>query len=447
MARTMKMAMHTSWETKKGGSDWVGARAFSPGTLAKSWAIRTKTWMPIRLRTTCTKVKVVIPKIMKALRQRKCLNEWRERKIASATFGSKVADRTGKKRSLHRGGFAEREECGLGGRSGGDGVEFGVVLAERFGNFDFGAFEDVDELEGVDDGLALEMIVGDDEGVPGLSGDFVDAGDPRSQFFRGVEIVVALVGGNGRVVGEPRVVAAAMKTDVAEGRSDLRRRSERTADDGLVDVAEAGVVFTEERESFGGVPRVVADFDDERVIAKAEENGGEIRDGFPGAMKRKRELKKDGAEFIGGAENIEAGADGAFVVGGGAGVVGEFLPELGGEDEARIGGDKIDPVGGKIGAHGLVKGGINLNGVEEFGEIGGFVETLGATRRIHVASPVRIRPAGRADAQGARGRRRGVQRSVRVAGRRGNVSYAGGGWRFSCAARHGKGAADALRAE
>jgi hypothetical protein len=348
---------------------------------------------------------------------------------------------------LRRRGFAEREESGFGGGSGGDGVEFGVVLAERFGNFNFGAFEDVDELEGVDDGLALEMIVGDDKGVAGVFGDFADASDPRSELFGGVEIVVALVGGDGGVVGKPRVVAAAMKTDVADGRGGLGRGGERAADDGLVNVAEAGVVFTEERESFGGVPRVVADFDDERVIAKAEENGGEIRDGFPGAMKRKRELKKDGAEFIGGAENIEAGADGAFVVGGGAGVVGEFLPELGGEDEARIGGDKIDPVGGKIGAHGLVKGGINLNGVEEFGEIGGFVETLGATRRIHVASPVRIRPAGRADAQGVSGRRRGVQRSVRVAGRRGSVSHAGGGWMFSCAARHGKGAADALRAE
>jgi hypothetical protein len=307
---------------------------------------------------------------------------------------------------LRRRGFAERKESGLGGRSGGEGVEFGVVLAERFGDFDFGAFEDVDELEGVYYRFALEMVVGDDESVASVFGDFVNAGDPRGELFGGVEIVVALVSGDGAVVGEPGVVAAAMKTDVTDGRSSLGRRSERAADDGLVDVAEAGAVFAKERERFGRVPGVVADFDDERVIAKAEENGGEIGGCFSGAMKRKRKLKKDGTEFPGGTENVEAGADGAFIGGGGAGVVGEFLPEFGGENEAGIGGDKIDPVGGKIGAQGLVEGSVDLNGVEEFCEIGGFVETFGAARRINVASPVRIRPAGGADAQSASGRRR-----------------------------------------
>jgi hypothetical protein len=348
---------------------------------------------------------------------------------------------------LRRRRFAEGEEGGLGGWSSGDGVEFGVALAERLGDFDFGALEDVDELKGVDDGFGLEMIVGDDKGVGRMLEDFADAGDPRGELFGGIEIVVALVGGDGGVVGEPGVVAAAMKTDVADGRSSMGRRSERAADDGLVNVAEAGAVFAEEGERFGRVPGVVADFDDERIIAKAEENGREIRGGFPGAMKRKRELKKDGAEFVGGAENIEAGAHGAFVVGGGAGVVGEFLPELSGEDEAGVGRDEIDPVGRKIGAERLVKGGVDLNSVEEFGEIGGFVETFGAARRINVAGPVRIRPAGGADAQSASGRRRGVQRSVRVAGRRGNVGHAEGGWRFSCAARHGESAEDALGAE
>jgi len=348
--------------------------------------------------------------------------------------------------SLRR-GLANGEEGRLGGGSGGDGVEFGVVLTERLGDFDFGAFENVDELEGVYDGLALEMVVGDDEGVASVFGDFANAGDPGSELFSGVEIVVALVSGDGAVVGEPGVVAAAMKTDVADGRSSLGRRSERAADDGLVNVAEAGAVFAKERERFGRVPCVVADFGDERVIPKAEENGGEIGGCFPGAMKRKRKLKKDGTEFPGGAKNVEAGADGAFVVGGGAGIVGEFLPEFGGEDEAGVGRDEIDPVGGKIGAERLIKGGVDLNSVEEFCEIGGFVENFGAARRINVAGPIRIRPAGGADAQSALGRRRRVQRSMPGDGRRGNVSHAGGGWRFSCAARHGDSAADALGAE
>jgi len=309
---------------------------------------------------------------------------------------------------LYGRGFIEGEKGGLGGGSGGDVVELGVALAERLGDFDFGAFEDVDELEGVDDGFALEMIVGDYKGVAGVFGDFVDARDPRSELFGGVEIVVALVGGDGGVVGKPRVVAAAMKTDVADGRGGLGRGGERAADDGLVNVAKAGAVFAEERQSVGRIPSAVANFDDKRVIAKTQEDGGEVRDSFLGAMKRKRELKKNGAEFIGGAENVEAGADGAFVGSGGARgagncVVSESLPELGGEDEAGIGGDKLDPVCGKIGAQRLVKRSVDLNGVEEFGEIGGFVEALGTARRINVAGPIRIRPACGADPQSASG--------------------------------------------
>ena len=114
------------------------------------------------------------------------------------------------------------------------------------------------------------MIVGDNEGVRSVLGDFSNAGDPGSEFFGGVEIVVALVGGNGSVVGEPRVVAAAVKADIADGRSGLGGRGEGASDDGLVDIAEAGAVFTKERKSFGGVPSVMADFDNERVVAKAQ---------------------------------------------------------------------------------------------------------------------------------------------------------------------------------
>ena len=40
----MKTAMHASCDTKKGGSDPVGAMAFSAGTFWKSCAIKTKTF-------------------------------------------------------------------------------------------------------------------------------------------------------------------------------------------------------------------------------------------------------------------------------------------------------------------------------------------------------------------------------------------------------------------
>lgn len=254
-------------------------------------------------------------------------------------------------------------------------------------------------MEGVDNGFALEVIVGDDEGVAGMFGDFADAGGPGSEFFGGVKIVVALVGGDGGVVGEPGVVAAAVEADVADGRSGLRGGGERAADDGLIDIAEAGVVFAEKRESFGGIPGGVADFDDERIVGKALEDGGEVGGGFFCAMEGEGELDKDGAEFVGGAKDVEAGADEALVIGGGAGVVGEFLPEFGGEEKARIGGDAVEPVGGVIGTQRMVEGGVDFDGIEKGGEVFGFVEIFGAARGIDVAGPVGVGPACGADAE------------------------------------------------
>ena len=241
-----------------------------------------------------------------------------------------------------------------------------------------------------------------------MFGDFADARGPGSEFDGGVEIVVALVGRDGGIFREPGIVAAAVETDVADRRSGLRGGGERAADDGLIDVAEAGVVFAEKGESFGRIPGGVPDFDDERIVGEALENGGEIGGGFLSAMKGKRELEEDGAEFVGGAENVKAGADEALVFGGGAGVVGEFLPEFGGEEEARIGGDAGEPVGGVIGTERMVEGGVDLDGVEERGEIFGLVEIFGASRGIDVAGPIGVGPAGGADAES--GRAHGIRR-------------------------------------
>ena len=107
----------------------------------------------------------------------------------------------------------------------GDFVEFRIMLAERLGYFHFLLLEDTDELERVNDGFALEMVVGDDERALGVVADLVDARDPRLELLPRVEIVVALVRWNILVVGKPGIVAAAVQTDVAEGRSRLRRRS------------------------------------------------------------------------------------------------------------------------------------------------------------------------------------------------------------------------------
>lgn len=278
------------------------------------------------------------------------------------------------------------------------------MLAERLRDFDLGAFQDADELKGVDHGFALVVIVGDDEGVTRTLADFVDARGPRSQLFRGIKVVVTFMGGDGSIVGEPSVVATAVEADVTHRRSGFGGRFERFSDDGLVDVAETGVALTEEGEGFRNLPGSVAELDNERIVGKAFEDRGEIGNGFARAVEGKRELEKDGAKFFGGAENVEAGADGAFVFGSGLGrggfrIVSEFLPELGGEDETRISGHAIKPLSGMVGTKGLVERGVDLDRVKEFGEKRCFVKILGAAGRVDVTGPVGIRPSRRADAE------------------------------------------------
>ena len=63
-------------------------------------------------------------------------------------------------------------------------------------------------------GLALEVIVGDDEGLLRLLGDGVDARLPAAQLRIGVEIVVAIVA---RIAVEPLLVVAAVQANVATG--------------------------------------------------------------------------------------------------------------------------------------------------------------------------------------------------------------------------------------
>ena len=159
----------------------------------------------------------------------------------------------------------------------------------------------------------------------------------------------------------------------------------------------------------------MADFDDQGIIGKAFKKCREIRNGLLRAVKRKRELEENGAEFAGSAEDVKASADGTLVGGGGAGdrVVSETLPEFGGEEETWIYEDTIDPMRGVVGAQGLIERRVDFDGVEKFSKIGGFMEALGAARGLDIAGIVWIGPACGADVEssGPRGMRRGTGRA------------------------------------
>ena len=108
------------------------------------------------------------------------------------------------------GGLAEREEHGLGGRGVGNFFELRILAAKWLGHFHFRALQDADELQGIDHGFALEVIVGNDKCFAGPLCDFANARDPGRELSRAVKIVVALMRGDGFVVREPRVVPPAV---------------------------------------------------------------------------------------------------------------------------------------------------------------------------------------------------------------------------------------------
>src|SRR6266480_1043204 len=55
----------------------------------------------------------------------------------------------------------QRKQRRLDRRSSGNSLELPILLAERLRNLYFRSFQDADELQGVDDGLSLKVIVGD----------------------------------------------------------------------------------------------------------------------------------------------------------------------------------------------------------------------------------------------------------------------------------------------
>ncbi len=98
-------------------------------------------------------------------------------------------------------------------------------------------------------------------------------------------------------------------------------------------------------------------------------------------MKRKRELQEHGAEFARFLKHVETGTDGFLVIFCGRRFVSEFLPEFRGEEERGVGRHALQPTCGVLGAQRLVEGRVDLDGIEEFREIGGLVEIFGRTIR------------------------------------------------------------------
>lgn len=92
-------------------------------------------------------------------------------------------------------------------------------------------------------------------------------------------------------------------------------------------------------------------------------------------------------------QRIETRVNGPYVFGGCVLFMREFLPELRREEKALIRGNAVEPLRGEIRAQRIVKRRVDLDGVEKFGEVGGFVKAARTRRGVEDAVPIGVRPS------------------------------------------------------
>src|ERR1700733_12118430 len=102
-----------------------------------------------------------------------------------------------------------------------------------------------------------------------MFGYMADAIRPGRELLILIKVVVTFFGRYERIIGEPRVIAASVKADVADSRRGALSGFHRAANHRLINVAEAHAPGVKHREKFFVIPGAVPDFDHERVIAEA----------------------------------------------------------------------------------------------------------------------------------------------------------------------------------
>src|SRR5579871_1783234 len=170
------------------------------------------------------------------------------------------------------------------------------------------------------------------------------------------------------------------------------------ANQGLINVAESGVVLREESKGFGYVPGGVTNFHYEGKIGEAFQQCHEICRSFWCAMKCERELQQHSPELAGSAKRFESVAHQFFVFFGSGHFVSESLPKFCGENEIPVRGYIAEPLLCVFGFYRVVEGSIYFDGVEEFREITRLVKALWFFLWVDKPVPVRIGPACRTDA-------------------------------------------------
>ena len=257
------------------------------------------------------------------------------------------------------------------------------------------------------------MIVGDYVGRLRPGSYVFDALFPTNKFFLTVKIVVAVVA----IVGvEPLIVVAPVEPNVGDRRGDVFGGGKRTAEDGLIDVAEGDILVGERGEGFGVVPTGVAHFDDARIFDELAQEPIEIFAIERSVFERQGELNEEGAEASVIGENVETFTGASFVVVSGTdgrrggrtyhryGGVGEGAIQLGREKKIGVHGrDPAAPELGELGLDRSVERRVDLGGIEEAGEIFKRMQlAVLHTGWIEDTFPVFVGPASSAETNGVR---------------------------------------------
>ena len=184
------------------------------------------------------------------------------------------------------------------------------------------------------------MVVGDDVRVF-VGRHLLDARHPRIELFLRIEVVVSLPA---FLVREPLLVVASVKAGIRDAAGDRIGGFDRVAEQRLIDIDEADVVFVEKLEELVGLERRVTDFERLRVIREGVEQLRQFLARLVGVFEAPGKLQQERAEAVVFDERVEIVAECLDVRGRKRRLfVSETAEDFGGEAEVGVRRDAADP--------------------------------------------------------------------------------------------------------
>src|SRR6266404_1526108 len=277
-----------------------------------------------------------------------------------------------------------------------DFFQFWILDSQRFRHFYLGLFQHADQLQRIHHALGLIVIIRNHEYVFRGFGNACRSHGPRPQLLLRVQIVVPLKTRHHCLVVEPCVIAASVQSHITNRSRYLSRRLDRSSNHWLVNIAESHAALAQHFKNFQRIPSRMPHLHHQRIVREPPQHSFQICRRFVRAVKRERELQEHRAQLTRFAQNVKSSAHLFFITIARARIMREFLPHLRCEHEIPVLGNAFHPKLRVVRLNRIVKTCIDFNRVKKFRQVRCLVKSLRLSRRIRVARPIRIRPAGRA---------------------------------------------------